>query len=91
MRRHRRVLRPGFLSIVEVRKLWQRTDVDIIAQMAEQCGGNAPRAFPDALLSGELNVLISNAPGRLSVDNFVEAGENVAARDVLKHAPCLHQ
>ena len=56
-----------------MRKLWQRTDVDIIAQMAEQCGGNAPRAFPDALLSGKLNVLISDAPGRLSVDNFVEA------------------
>ena len=59
--------------------------------MAEQRGRDAPCTLTCALLLVHRNVLVTNASGLLGVNYLVEAGEDVAACDVLEHDSSLHE
>ena len=59
--------------------------------MTEQRRGDAPRTHFNALLSLNLDVLVSDLSSGLSVDDLVEAGEDVASRQPLKLDSSLHE
>ncbi len=72
------------LGLVQVAELSHGTDVDIVAEVSEHGRGDTPLATADSLRV-ELGLSpIEGVLRALGVDNLVEAGKHVAARDVLE-------
>ena len=73
-------------------QLGQGRDINVISDVTEERRRNSPRALSLELsFFIVLNVLVADSLCGISVDNFVETGENVPTCQPLEHPTSLHE
>ena len=88
VRSHLSVLGTGLCLIVESDHLWDGADVDVVADVAEEGGGDSPEDSVLALGNILLGLLIGSLGG-FGVDDLMVAGQDVSSGDVLEHSSSL--